>query len=150
MFVCVHACFQRDILYISHLAVSSSCPHTHMQISVVEATTGLPKEYCHYVFCQYRFWNQEEPMIIPPLVQSITEKLADGVQKFEHYQVQPHFWTTLLQSMTPGLLWQTAELHHYSVDIWLHKLGVKSISALLLSCCGQPSTFTCTHTHSLT
>ena len=56
-------------------------------------------------------------MIIPPLVQSITEKLADGVQKFEHYQVQPHFWTTLLQSMTPGLLWQTAELHHYSVDI---------------------------------
>ena len=49
-------------------------------------------------------------MIIPPLVQSITEKLPDGVQKFEHSQVQSHFWTTLLQSMTPGLLWQTAEL----------------------------------------
>jgi len=69
--------------------VSLFPPSQHTQISVVEAT-GLPKEYCHYVFCQYRFWNQEEPMIIPPLVQSITEKLPDGVQKFEHSQVQPH------------------------------------------------------------
>ena len=75
---------------------------------VVEAT-GLPKEYCHYVFCQYRFWNQEEPMIIPPLVQSITEKLSDGVQKFEHSQVQPNSQTTLSHSMLLGLPLQTAK-----------------------------------------
>ena len=63
-------------------------PHTVTcsQISVLEAS-GLPKEYCHYVFCQYQFWNEENPLIIPPLVQSGQEKVTDRLQRFEHCQV---------------------------------------------------------------
>ncbi len=50
--------------------------------------TGLPKEYSHYVFCQYQFWKEEEAMIIPPLVQAGLEKLSDKIQRFEHVQVR--------------------------------------------------------------
>jgi len=86
--------------------------HFSCQISVVEAT-GLPKEYCHYVFCQYHFWNQDEPMIIPPLVQSITEKLPDGVQKFEHSQ-------TFTVEVTEDFL-EFLETGVLAVEVWGHR-----------------------------
>ena len=70
----------------SSLSLPPSLPPSHLQINVIEAI-GLPEEYCHYVFCQYRFRNQVEAMIIPTLVQSGPEKLPHGVQKFEHSQV---------------------------------------------------------------
>ncbi len=58
-----------------------------IQIHIVDAA-GLPKEYSHYVFCQYQFWMQEEPMIIPPLVHAGLDKLSDKVQRFDHQQVR--------------------------------------------------------------
>ena len=54
---------------------------------MVEAT-GLPKEYSHYVFCQYQFWMEEEPMIIPPLVHAGLDILSDKVQRFDHQKVR--------------------------------------------------------------
>ena len=58
-----------------------------LQVTVLEGC-GLPREYCHYVFCQYQFWGQEEPMIIPPLQGQNTtdQKMVDRVQ-FSHSQV---------------------------------------------------------------
>lgn len=46
---------------------------------------GLPKEYCHYMFCQYKFWGENDATIIPPLLQQ--DKLPDGVQRFNHTKV---------------------------------------------------------------
>lgn len=49
--------------------------------------SGLPKEYSHYVFCQYQFWKEEGPMIIPPLVQTGLDKLSEKIQHFDHVHV---------------------------------------------------------------
>ena len=73
-------------IMVSHITYTHTHTHTHSQVSVIEAT-GLPKEYCHYVFCQYKFWGQDEALIIPPLVQSGVNRLPDGMQRFDHSQV---------------------------------------------------------------
>lgn len=74
------------------VCVTISC----LQINVVEAT-GLPKEYSHYVFCQYQFWHEDEPMIIPPLIPAALDKLSDKVQRFDHKQVCVYVCTDLEQ-----------------------------------------------------
>jgi len=58
-----------------------------LQVKVVEAS-GLPKEYSHYVFCQYQFWREEQAMIIPPLVHAGLERPSDKIQRFDHTQVK--------------------------------------------------------------
>lgn len=81
-------------------------------MTVVEAA-GLPREYSHYVFCQYQFWGQSEPIIIPPLVQPGPEQLPDRVQKFDHSEVF-HVDVTeeLLEFIDNGAL---------SVEVWGHR-----------------------------
>ena len=41
------------------------------QIRVVQAT-GLPQHLSNFVFCQYHFWEQEDPVFIPPEVDPST------------------------------------------------------------------------------
>ena len=38
-----------------------------VQVSVLEAS-GLPLAYSHNLFCQYKFWGQDDSLIIPPLI----------------------------------------------------------------------------------
>lgn len=82
------------------------------QVMIVEAS-GLPREYSHYVFCQYQFWGEGEPMIIPPLVQPGPEKLPDRVQRFEHHHVfNVDVTEELLEFIDNGTL---------SVEVWGHR-----------------------------
>ena len=79
-----------DSLSISRIQLSVvllNMKYMLLQVTVLEGC-GLPREYCHYVFCQYQFWGQEEPMIIPPLQGQNTtdQKMVDRVQ-FSHSQV---------------------------------------------------------------
>ena len=81
-------------------------------MTVVEAA-GLPREYSHYVFCQYQFWGQSEPIIIPPLVQPGPEKLLDRVQRFDHSEVfNVDVTEELLEFIDNGAL---------SVEVWGHR-----------------------------
>ena len=54
--------------------------------------TGLPSAYCHFVFTQYKFWGQSEPVILAPLQAfspafGKSDKLLEGELKFDHTQV---------------------------------------------------------------
>ncbi|CAI8000043.1 Kinesin-like protein KIF13B [Geodia barretti] len=83
------------------------------QVTVIESS-GLPKEYCHYVFCQYQFWGQEEPMIIPPLQGSINsdQKIVDKVQ-FSHSQTfTVEITEDFLSHVEEGVL---------GVEVWGHR-----------------------------
>lgn len=82
-------------------------------MTIVEAS-GLPREYSHYVFCQYQFWGEDEPKIIPPLVQPGPEgKLPDRVQRFEHNHVfNVPVTDELLEFIDNGTL---------SVEVWGHR-----------------------------
>lgn len=39
----------------------------NLQIKILQAT-GLPQYLSNFVFCQYTFWDQQEPIIIAPEV----------------------------------------------------------------------------------
>ena len=80
---------------------------------MVEAT-GLPKEYSHYVFCQYQFGSQQsEPIIIPPLVQVGADKLPERLQRFEHTQ------TFSLEASEE--LVELVENGALAVEVWGHR-----------------------------
>eukprot|EP00731_Ephydatia_muelleri_P010946 Em0005g1532a len=80
------------------------------QVTLVEAV-GLPKEYCHYMFCQYKFWGENDATIIPPLLQQ--DKLPDGVQRFNHTKVVKFEVTEeFLEFLDEGVL---------SVEVWGHR-----------------------------
>ena len=55
--------------------------------------TGLPSAYCHFVFAQYKFWGQSEPVMLAPLQASSSafgksDKLLEEELKFNHTQVK--------------------------------------------------------------
>lgn len=33
----------------------------------IKKATGLPPSLSHFVFCQYNFWSQMEPVVVPPM-----------------------------------------------------------------------------------
>ena len=81
-------------------------------MTVVEAA-DVPREYSQYIFCQYQFWGQSEPIIIPPLVQPGPEQLPDRVQKFDHSEVfDVDVTEELLEFIDNGAL---------SVEVWGHR-----------------------------
>ena len=62
--------------------------HISVQVSVIEAS-GLPLAYSHNLFCQYKFWGQEEALIIPPLIPTsgLESRSLDGIHQFQHCQI---------------------------------------------------------------
>ena len=54
--------------------------------------TGLPPDYCHFVFGQYKFWGQSDPITIAPLQAfspafGKSDKLLEGELELDHTQV---------------------------------------------------------------
>ena len=43
----------------------------HVEVKVVEAY-DLPPALCNYVFCQYKFWNDDNTIVVPPINASIS------------------------------------------------------------------------------
>ena len=59
-----------------------------VQVSVIEAS-GLPAAYSHNLFCQYKFWRQEDALIIPPLIPTggLDVPTPVGLHQFQHTEV---------------------------------------------------------------
>ena len=59
-----------------------------VQVSVIEAS-GLPAAYSHNLFCQYKFWGQEDALIIPPLIPTggLDVPTPVGLHQFQHTEV---------------------------------------------------------------
>lgn len=48
------------MLFVHHLSLR--------QVNILQAN-GLPRHLSNFVFCQYHFWGQEEPVFIAPEVE---------------------------------------------------------------------------------
>lgn len=59
----------------------------HVVVKVVEAY-DLPPALCNYVFCQYKFWNDDNTIVVPPINASISNPgPKTNTMIFEHKQV---------------------------------------------------------------
>ena len=59
----------------------------HVEVKVVEAY-DLPPALCNYVFCQYKFWNDDNTIVVPPINASISNPgPKTNTMIFEHTQV---------------------------------------------------------------
>ncbi|XP_015748717.1 PREDICTED: kinesin-like protein KIF13A, partial [Acropora digitifera] len=58
----------------------------HVEVKVVEAY-DLPPALCNYVFCQYKFWNDDNTIVVPPINASISNPgPKTNTMIFEHTQ----------------------------------------------------------------
>ncbi|XP_065186816.1 kinesin-like protein KIF13B isoform X2 [Sycon ciliatum] len=57
-----------------------------VQITVNEAT-GLPPALCHFVFCQYVFFDEQQAVIVPPLREASSKPPPPGKISFLHPHV---------------------------------------------------------------
>ena len=59
----------------------------HVEVRVIEAY-DLPPALCNYVFCQYKFWNDDNTIVVPPINASISNPgPKTNTMIFEHKQV---------------------------------------------------------------
>ena len=59
----------------------------HVEVKVVDAS-DLPPALCNYVFCQYKFWNDDNTIVVPPINASISNPgPKTNTMIFEHKQV---------------------------------------------------------------
>lgn len=59
----------------------------HVAVKVGEAY-DLPPALCNYVFCQYKFWNDDNTIVVPPINASISHPgPKTNTMIFEHKQV---------------------------------------------------------------
>ena len=59
------------------------------QIGIKEAR-GLPPALSNFVFCQYSYWGNPEPIVVAPQVEADTmqKRKSDGVSfRFDHQEV---------------------------------------------------------------
>ncbi len=85
-----------------------------VKVSVLEAS-GLPAAYSHNLFCQYKFWGQEDALIIPPLITAGSQDVPApvGVHKFHHFQVfNVEVNDDFLEYLQEGAL---------AVEVWGHR-----------------------------
>lgn len=85
-----------------------------IQISVLEAS-GLPSAYSHNLFCQYKFWGQEDALIIPPLINAsaVETRPPDGIHQFQHTEIfQVDVTEEFLDYISNGAL---------AVEVWGHR-----------------------------
>ena len=58
-----------------------------VEVKVIEAS-DLPPALCHYVFCQYRFWDEHDTVVVPPVNASISHPgPKTNTMIFDHSQV---------------------------------------------------------------
>ena len=57
-------------------------------VEIVEAS-GLPASLCHYAYCEYLFFGQPEPVLVPEVVSTdtSTHALAETSPRFHHLKV---------------------------------------------------------------
>lgn len=50
-----------------------------LQVKILQAT-GLPQHLSHFVFCKYNFWDQQEPVIVAPEVDTSSSPVSKEPQ----------------------------------------------------------------------
>ena len=73
----------------------------HVKVRVIEAY-DLPPALCNYVFCQYKFWNDDNTIVVPPINASISNPgPKTNTMIFEHRQVSyiSHFSNVTLRNV---------------------------------------------------
>ena len=85
-----------------------------VQVTVVEAS-GLPVAYSHNLFCRYKFWGQEDSLIIlpqlPPTRQEATTQ--DNIHHFNHtHNFSVEVTEEFLEYVNEGAL---------AVEVWGHR-----------------------------
>ena len=88
-----------------------------VQVSVLEAS-GLPLAYSHNLFCQYKFWGQEDSLIIPPLIPPSGQEPStrDNLHRFNHTQMfAVEANEEFLEYVDEGAL---------AVEVWGHRRSV--------------------------
>ena len=88
---------QKEQLSAPSRATSSSSTATELRpgtkaaivLEVIEAT-GLPTALCHYAFCNYFFFGQNGPVVVPEAVSvdPAARTLAETSPKFHHVKVR--------------------------------------------------------------
>ena len=77
----------------------------HIEVKVGEAY-DLPPALCNYVFCQYKFWNDDNTIVVPPINASISNPgPKTNTMIFEHKQV------SVFNPFTPKKLRKNLEFH---------------------------------------
>ena len=95
----------------------------HVEVKVVEAY-DLPPALCNYVFCQYKFWNDDNTIVVPPINASISNPgPKTNTMIFEHKQVSV-ITACLQRSFREGTLqisclWLSAA-HCIVVDVYYY------------------------------
>ena len=88
-----------------------------VQVSVLEAS-GLPLAYSHNLFCQYKFWGQDDSLIIPPLIPPSGQEPStrDNIHRFNHTQTfGVEVTEEFLEYVDEGAL---------AVEVWGHRRSV--------------------------
>ncbi|CAL8291009.1 unnamed protein product [Merluccius merluccius] len=99
-----------------------SSPHvlssSTLQVRIKEAT-GLPLNLSNFVFCQYTFWDQAEPMVAPPMVSpdapasSTHSPDAQFTVRFDHCKDHVvHVTDDFLEFISEGAL---------AIEVWGHR-----------------------------
>lgn len=60
-----------------------------LQVKILQAT-GLPQHLSHFVFCKYNFWDQQEPVMVAPEVDTSSSPVSKQPQcmvVFDHCKV---------------------------------------------------------------
>lgn len=82
------------------------------QISIREAR-GLPAALSNFVFCQYSFWGQPEPIVVAPVVNPefcVRDKEDGATVQFGHSKVSTNSYPFHSCFSHQSLQWQTLHL----------------------------------------
>ncbi|XP_071810654.1 kinesin-like protein KIF13A isoform X3 [Apostichopus japonicus] len=94
------------------------------RVKIMEAV-NLPHSLAHFVFCQYSFWGQDGPTVVPPFINPDLEEYHSrkgesikGTMKFHHSK-------EFTVSVTEDFIEHALE-GSLAVEVWGHRIGSNS------------------------
>ncbi|PIK34402.1 putative kinesin-like protein KIF13A isoform X5 [Apostichopus japonicus] len=94
------------------------------EVKIMEAV-NLPHSLAHFVFCQYSFWGQDGPTVVPPFINPDLEEYHSrkgesikGTMKFHHSK-------EFTVSVTEDFIEHALE-GSLAVEVWGHRIGSNS------------------------
>ncbi|XP_062944100.1 kinesin-like protein KIF13B isoform X2 [Cynocephalus volans] len=86
-------------------------------VKILQAT-GLPQHLCHFVFCKYSFWDQQEPVIVAPEVDTSSSPVSKEPQcmvVFDHCsEFSVNITEDFIEHLSEGAL---------AIEVYGHKMN---------------------------
>uniref|UniRef100_A0A8C0ZTT5 CAP-Gly domain-containing protein n=1 Tax=Castor canadensis TaxID=51338 RepID=A0A8C0ZTT5_CASCN len=86
-------------------------------VKILQAT-GLPQHLCHFVFCKYDFWDQQEPVIVAPEVDTSSSPISKEPQcmvVFDHCsEFSVNITEDFIEHLSEGAL---------AIEVYGHKMN---------------------------